>query len=255
MNHPMIMGSCDALARRARIGQRSRKEEVGDAMSFAEVIAHSTGEQAYRRLRADIVFGRIAPGERLRLDRMKERYGLGVGALREILSRLAAEGLVLAEGQRGFAAPPVTAQNLRELADLRLTLEAHALAQSFAAGDVDWEGRVVSAYHKLDVAERRMIAGDGETEVWKRYDWEFHQALISACGSGELMAAHANAFDRYLRYLMVAACFRGETAAAQHAMLRDHALSRDVEGAKAVLAAHIHGCVDHVLAHTDWAER
>ena len=73
----------------------------------------------------------------------------------------------------------MTARNLRELAELRLLLERHALEQSFAAGDVEWEGRVVAAHHKLEVVERRMLAGARETALWKRYDGEFHQALIS----------------------------------------------------------------------------
>ena len=84
--------------------------------SAAEVIPLSIGEHAYHLIRSDILFGRIEPGARLRLDPMKAEYGVGIGTLREILSRLAAEGLVLAEGQRGFEVPPVTAQNLRELA-------------------------------------------------------------------------------------------------------------------------------------------
>lgn len=150
----------------------------------------------------------------MRLDRMKEQYG--IGTLREILSRLTAEGLVLAEGQRGFAAPPVTVRRLREIADLRLVLESHAFSQSFAAGDVDWEGRVVAAHHKLAVVEGRMLAGGTDTGVWKRCDCEFRQALISDCGSRVLMAAYAAVFDRYLRFLMIAACFRGEVAATEH---------------------------------------
>ena len=217
-------------------------------MSTAEIIALSVGEHAYRRIRDDIIFGRIAPGAKLRLDRMRTGYGVGIGTLREILSRLSAEGLVVAEGQRGFEVPPVTAQNLRELAELRMLLESHALEQSFAAGDMEWEGRVVAAYHKLDVMERRMLAGARETELWKRYDGEFHQALISACGSRELMRAHANAFDRYLRYLMIALCFRGEAAAAEHRRLRDYALARDAAGAIATLRQHIRGCVEFTLA-------
>ena len=36
-----------------------------------------------------------------------------------------------------------------------------------------------------------------------------------------------SAFDKYLRYLMIALCFRGETAAAEHRRLRDCALARD----------------------------
>ena len=61
------------------------------------------------------------------------------------------------------------------------------------------------------------------------------------------MAAHANAFDRYLRYLMIAFCFRGETAAAEHRRLRDCALARDAGGAIAVLEEHIGGCVAYTL--------
>jgi DNA-binding GntR family transcriptional regulator len=214
----------------------------------------TAGETAYGRVRADIVFGRIAPGQKLRLEALREVYGVGIGTLREILSRLAAEGLVLAEGQRGFEAPPVSAADLRELAELRLLLEAHAMAQSFAAGDVEWEGRVVAAHHKLEVVERRMIEGRREeAPAWKRYDVEFHQALISACGSRALMQAHANVFDRYLRYLMVAACFRGERAADEHRRLRDRALARDAEGASEVLREHIDGCVAHVVATTGWS--
>jgi DNA-binding GntR family transcriptional regulator len=227
-----------------RAGSRKVSE-----MQSAEVLALSVGETGYQRIRSDIVFGRIAPGQKLRLDRMKSEYGVSISTLREILSRLTAEGLVLAEGQRGFEVPPVTAQNLRELSELRLLLESHALALSFAAGDMEWEGRVVAAHHKLEATERRMLAGDrGDTEAWKRYDCEFHQALISACGSRELMAAHATVFDRYLRYLMIAFCFRGTTATGEHRALRDCALARDAAGAGAVLRRHIDGCIAFTLA-------
>jgi len=212
------------------------------------ITEETVGEAAYRRIRADIVFGRVLPGQKLRLDRMKSDYGVGISTLREILSRLAAEGLVLAEGQRGFEVPPVTAQNLRELADLRRLIEGHALRQSFAAGDTEWEGRVVAAHHKLSVSERRRLSGDmSGTETWKRYDMEFHRALISACGSVELMQTHEVVFEKYLRYLMVSFTFRGEVAAEEHRVLRDAALERDADRAIEVLATHVGDCVDHAL--------
>jgi len=109
----------------------------------------TVGDAAYTRLRADIILGRIPPGQKLRLDGLKQTYGVGIGALREILSRLAAEGLVVAEGQRGFEAPPVNARELRELADLRLLLERHAMAESFATGDVEWEGKKIEKSQPL----------------------------------------------------------------------------------------------------------
>jgi DNA-binding GntR family transcriptional regulator len=80
--------------------------------------------------------------------------------LRELLNRLSSEGLVVAESRRGFEVAPVSAQNMRALAELRLLLETHALTQSFKSGGMDWERRVASAHHKLAATERRQQAGD-----------------------------------------------------------------------------------------------
>jgi len=57
-------------------------------------------------------------------------------------------------------------------------------------GDMEWEGRVVSAHHKLAAVEQRVNFGKPELILWKRYDGEFHQALISNCGSLALMETH-----------------------------------------------------------------
>src|SRR5437773_9221621 len=208
----------------------------------------AVGDDGYRRIRTDIVFGRLRPGQKLRLEGLKEDYGVSVSTLREILNRLAAEGLVVAEGKRGFEVAPVSAGNLKELAELRLLLELHAMQVSFENADVEWEGRVVSAHHKLAATERLMESGIGELEHWKRYDGEFHQALISNCGSRLLMETHALIFDKYFRYQMVAFQYRGGEPAMQHKALLDSALKRDAESAKATLRAHVNNCVEHALA-------
>ncbi len=207
------------------------------------------GEATYRRIRSDILFGRLAPGQKLKLDQLKQNYGISVSTLREILNRLSSEGLVLAEGHRGFEVSPVSVENLKEIAALRQLLECHALEQSFGSGDMEWEGRVVAAHHKLAHMEEKMKAGErSETELWKRCDWQFHQALISACGSRTLMETHAVVFDKYLRYQMIALSYRGDIAAREHRKLLDCALKRDFTTARKVLVAHIAGGVEHALA-------
>ena len=85
-------------------------------------------------------------------------------------------------------------------------------------------------------------------EVLKRYDWEFHQALLSACGSRVLLDSHAAVFDKYLRYLMIAVIFR-DRAAQEHQKLLECALKRDAKGAQAILATHIMDCVAYTLSH------
>lgn len=222
-------------------------EQSGGRMSI-ELVATSIADRAYDRLRADIIFGRVAPGARLRLDRLAKEYGASVSTLREILSRLSSEGFVLAEGQRGFQVAPVSPSGFEDVASMRLLLETYALPLSFAAGDLEWESRVVAAHHKLAFMERRMIAGERDgTELWKRYDREFHQALIEACGSQTLLDLYAGVFDQYLRYQMVAVVFRGEIAASEHRALLDCALTRDAARACDVLARHVNGCVAHTL--------
>ncbi|MDD7972262.1 FCD domain-containing protein [Roseinatronobacter sp. HJB301] len=199
-------------------------------------------------MRRDILGGRLAPGRKLKLEGLRSDYGASVSILREVLNRLATEGLVVAEGQRGFEVALVSADNLRELAELRLLLEGRALINSFQNGDVDWEARVIAAHHKLAAMEERMDRGDrSQIDLWKRLDWGFHQALISACGSDALMHLHGGVFDKYLRYQMIALSFRGQIAAAEHRALLDAALKRDHETAASVLKEHLLGGVQHAL--------
>jgi DNA-binding GntR family transcriptional regulator len=209
----------------------------------------TVGESAYQKIRADIIFGRLPPGRKLKLEKLKGDYGAGVSTLREILNRLHSERLVVAEGQKGFEVAPVSIAGLKEIAALRQLLECRALEQSFRAGDMEWEGRVVAAHHRLARMEERMAQGDRDhTEEWKRYDWQFHQALISACGSKMLIDNHASVFDKYLRYQMIALSYRGDIASNEHAELLDCALKRDAARACEVLTRHVAGGVEHALA-------
>ena len=218
-------------------------------MSGLQTLSEGVGDHCYRRIRQDIIFGRLAPGERLKLERMKDDYNVSLSTIRELLNRLSSEGLVMAEGRRGFEVSPVSEQDLRELASMRLLLESHALRNSFAEGDIEWEGRVVGAHHKLALLERKMLDGDhSQAQTWKRYDREFHHELISACGSRALLETHSTIYDNYLRYQIVAFIFRGQIAADEHRYMLECALKRDAERAISVLETHIQGCVEETLS-------
>ncbi|MDR7147907.1 GntR family transcriptional regulator [Rhizobium sp. BE258] len=214
-----------------------------------EISNETVAESGYRQIRADIIFGRLSPGQKLKLENLRIAYQTSVSTLREILNRLTSEGLVVAEGQRGFEVARVSVADLRETAALRLLLEEHALEQAFEQGDVEWEARLVSAHYKLARMEEVMASGDtSRAEDWKRYDWEFHQALISACGSRLLMETHSAVFDKYLRYQMVALSYRGGVAEEEHKQLLEAALQRDITTAKRILQRHIQQGVEHALS-------
>ena len=214
----------------------------------------SIGDVAYRRIRSDIVLGRLTPGRRLPLERMKEAYGASVSTLRELFSRLATEGLLIAEGSRGFQVSAVSTTNLREVAAMRKLLECHGLKESFQRGNLEWEGRVVAAHHKLATMERRMASNErSPAETWRQYDWAFHVALISACGSDLLLETYESVCDKYLRYQMIAAVFRGHVAADEHRVLLESALARDWERAQQTLTTHVDDCVTQMASVLDAA--
>ena len=206
------------------------------------------GATTYQRIKHDIICGARAPGSKLKLEGLRSRYSASMSTLRETLNRLASEGFVDAREQRGFFVTPVSGDDLVEIANLRILLECHALRLSLAKGDTDWEGNLVAAHHKLHLMEARMLAGDeAGIEDWKRYDWEFHQALIAACGSRNLLALHAVLFDKYLRYQMLVLTHRGDAAVAEHQGMFAAALKRDQDQAARILEDHIKNGLDHAL--------
>ncbi len=206
------------------------------------------GSATYQRIKRDIIFGELAPASRLKLDKLRERYGASVSTLRETLNRLASEGFVDAQDQRGFFVTPTSRNDLIEIANLRILLECHALRLSVEKGNTDWEGNVVSAYHKLNLIENKLHAGDESLkEDWKRYDWEFHLALIEACGSRNLLSLHSVLYDKYLRYQMLVLTYRGEDAIDEHRDIVNAALERDVDLAAESLRLHIQVGLEHTL--------
>ena len=208
----------------------------------------SVGSAAYEQIKRDIIFGKLEPQSKLKLGSMKIQYSASISTLRETLSRLASEGFVIAEEQRGFFVAPITKEDLIEIANLRILLECTALKTSVELGDTEWEASLVAAYHKLHVTELQMLDGDESViETWKRYDSEFHRAMISACNSSNLLTLHAVIYDKYLRYQMAVLTHRGTEAIKEHKAMLDAALKRDIDKAQSVLTKHVTRGLNHTL--------
>ena len=211
--------------------------------------ANTVRTSTYERIKRDIIFGVLAPGTKLKLDRLKSEYETSVPTLREALNRLSADGFVQSPEQRGFLVTPVSAEDLVEIANLRILLECHALQQSIEAGDTDWEADLVAAYHRLNLIEKRMQNGENsQKELWKRYDWEFHLASIKACSSQNLLSLHSTIYNKYLRYQMLVLTYRGEAAIDEHHEIFNAVLERDKKRSVAKLKTHIKEGLTHTLA-------
>ena len=224
---------------------------VNGKLNFLGSAPHNTVANAtYERLKHDIIFGKLKPGAKLKLETLKDDYAASVSTLRETLNRLTSEGFVSAAEQRGFFVSPVSADDLNEIANLRVLLECHALRESLQKGDDDWEADVAGAYHKLSTAEALMKArNDADLETWKEYDWQFHLSLIRACNSTNLLGLHATLFGKYLRYQILVLTYRGEVAREEHKALFEAALARDGDVATKLLTQHIMNGLTHTLEY------
>ena len=103
----------------------------------------------YDLLKKDIIFGKLKPASKLKLDGLKNNYNASLSTIRETLNRLASEGFVKAEEQRGFFVNSFSNGDLIEIANLRVLLECYAIKLSINNGDTNWEGNLVASHHKL----------------------------------------------------------------------------------------------------------
>jgi GntR family transcriptional regulator, carbon starvation induced regulator len=211
----------------------------------------------YGRLRRDILTGLFEADERLPLDALGERYGVGLTPLREALNRLSAEELVLREGKRGFRVAPVSRADLADLATTMYWLVDVTLRQSLAKGDEAWEETVVLAAHRLQRLDSRLPSQEtGVDPEWERRHRDFHMSLIAASGLRRLndfFGTQIDRFDRYM-YLGLDATARWQRdAAAEHKAILDAVVARDADLAVQLSQTHIRRTVEIVEA--SWTAR
>lgn len=208
-------------------------------------------EQAFQRLRRDVINGLHAPQVKLKLDELQASYGYSSSPLREALSRLSQEGLVRMEDRRGFRVTPVSADDLGDLTHMRLLVEVPALRLAVQRGDDAWEATVVAAAHRLERAEAQL--GDGPLaldEAWSRLHRDFHLGLLAGCPSRRQLALCASLFDQAERYRRFSARHRvaARNKGREHKRLLKAVLGRDPDAACALLAEHIEGTRRNVEA-------
>lgn len=202
---------------------------------------------AYEAIRSDILNGRHVPEKKLKIQELAEELGVSPGAVREALSRLVPEQLVVSRDQRGFVVAPLSLSDLADLTDLRCEIETLALRRSVASGDVNWEAGILAAEHRL----RSKLAATGDENPrlqWTRNHAAFHSALISGCGSRRLIALHAQLYEQSERYRQLT--FDLETdrdVEAEHHHIVEFALARDADALVRAMVAHLHKTTELIV--------
>ncbi|WP_033290359.1 GntR family transcriptional regulator [Amycolatopsis jejuensis] len=208
-----------------------------------EPAGNTRAEGVYRDLRADILGGRMTPGQRLKFPELSERYSTSVGAAREALTRLTAEGLVKTKPHLGYTVTPLSHEDLADLTKARVEIESLVLRLSVFEGDVQWEARAVAAHHLL---ERTPLADpdapDRPSDAWSEAHAAFHLALLDGCSNRRLLTTARTLREEAELYLRWSVTFGDEPdrdLPGEHKALLDAALSRNGELAAELLRDHI----------------
>lgn len=216
----------------------------------------TSAERAYFAIRRDILNGRLQPDQPLRFEYLKATYDLSFSTLREALTRLQSERLVVANALKGFRVAELSLAEMWDVIKTRILIEGEALRQSIAAGDDAWEAAMIAAFHSLSRHSSRLAEitapEDDDLEEMERRHSAFHGSLIAGCPSRWLMDLSALLYmqtERYRRPLLARPRLdaRGETHIhAEHKAMLDAALARDGARAADLLTDHLMATGAHI---------
>lgn len=194
------------------------------------------GNQAYERLRREIVSCRLLPGARFTEAELMDRYQLGKATCRIALQRLTEGGFVSSMPRHGYRVTPVTVKDVDEVFALRIALEP--LAARGAAGRVNRQH-----LERLENACRVRIPADmgDQIDFFLEANRSFHMAIAEAAGNRRLSKSLSGLLDEMTR--LVALGFGVQRVRPNiendHNLLIAHLAAGDADAAELVARRHV----------------
>lgn len=199
-------------------------------------------ENVTKKLRSDILAGQYDPGSPLTVSELAKSFDVSVAVVREALTRLATQGLVLQNPNHGFSVKTVSKEELNSIIEARLINESAALRLSIAHGDLTWESNVIAVHHKLSQTAEYKEVNQKLTvsEEWSDMHRQFHYELIAACPNPVLLDICKRLWDLSEFYRHCSTPQQQiRDGRAEHKALADAVLSRDSDRATLLFKAHI----------------
>lgn len=198
--------------------------------------------QAYDAMRRDILSGHLEPGSPLRINALAAEREVSLSVIREALVRLSEQGLVTSSPNQGFRVVPLSVEDLDDLTQLRVELEAMALRRSIQHGTLEWEAAIVSTHHVLASTDMFEPGTHVVRDEWVIAHERFHLALLASCRSRRLLGVVEGlnaAANVYRQWAVEPGLEGGRDVAAEHRHLMELVTARRAHEAVAALRRHI----------------
>jgi GntR family transcriptional regulator, carbon starvation induced regulator len=197
------------------------------------------------QLRRAILHGELAPGEKLRAEHLAQQFGVSPTPLRETFMRLAGEGLVVVEPQRGARVAPLDVAEATEVYEVRLLLDPVALERAIrevcATHTLDQYARQVEAAHAVLAAPAATVGAFHDAHR------SFHLALVAPCPNRRLLRQVIHLLDQSQRFhALGASSARRSDPAIEHQQLAEAAMVGDHQRAVSLIMEHLRATLEAV---------
>ncbi len=218
-------------------------DDLAAVLSMPEKRALS--DDVASRLRAAILSGAFAPGERLREEQMARALGVSRGPVREALAELERQGLVVINRNRGAVVAQLSRNDLEELYTLRLAIEELAIRRAAEAANPD---SIAAMRTLIESMQGALVQGITEQEA-AELDLDFHDLIYDAANHRRLKDAWTNLRPQIHVLLLnrnVADVDFREMLVTSHEELLDGIARSDPDAAASMLRQHLGGSYDRV---------
>jgi len=201
-------------------------------------------EQVYQRLRAQILFGELAPGQPVTIQGLTDSLGAGMTPVREAIRRLISDGALVFQGNRRVSVPQLSAADVEELIFVRKTIESELARRAARHATPALVARLEAIDAELDAA---IAAGDVGGYLQQNY--RFHQVLNGHARAPVMTDLADRMWLRFGPSLrVVCGRFGTQNLPDRHKELLAALRAGDVEGAAEAMAQDVEQGMDMVEA-------
>ncbi len=218
-------------------------------MSLSPLKVRTLADHTSDALRTLIASGELRGGQRLIETEIAAQLGVSRGPVRDAFKQLREEGLLADFPRRGTYVVSLTADDARDLLDLRAGLEARAARLFIERASAEALADVAAAAAALAEAAR-----GGEPTAISDADYAFHEAVCRGSGSRRLLAVfvrHATELRVLLHSDTERLYERGIDVGAQHNDLKELLRSGPKENAEAAFRMHVEDTRDRLVEILD----
>lgn len=215
-----------------------------DSVRLIETVPLS--EAIYLAIRERIFNGSTPPGTELRQELLAQQLGVSRVPLREAMSRLQAEGLIVLRPRRGFAVTSLDLSEIVEIFELRMVLEEHAIG-------VATRSRTQADLTDVEELLRRMTEMDKSAPNylgrWLDVNREFHHRLVASARRPRVSSLITNLRDTIEPYIRIESHLMGEVddAGNEHQAIVEAFRARAADKAGALIRDHVAGAMNRLI--------